>query len=364
MKIRNFGYVRWIALLVAIVAFVLSNPIRFRVLAAAPLDYRPLARLTLGGEGFWDYLAMDSTARRLYISRWTHVMVVNADSYKVVGDIPGIHGVHGIAIAHEFDRGFISEDQANQITIFDLRTLKTIATARTGKGPDGIIYDPVSKRVFVFNHDGTATVVDAATGAVAGTIELGGQPEFAAADGRGHVYNNLEDKSEVLRIDSQSLRVLNRWPLVPGESPSGMAIDRQHRRLFIGCRNRTMVAMDADTGKVVATVPIGEGVDANRFDPGTQLVFSSNGAGTLSVIHEDSPDTYTLVTNVPTQRGARTMEIDPKTHRVYLVTAELGPQPQSTADDPHPPPPTTPGTFTLLVYGREARRNPARQVSK
>jgi DNA-binding beta-propeller fold protein YncE len=160
----------------------------------------------------------------------------------------------------------------------------------------------------------------------------------------------------VLQIDSQSLRVLNRWPLVPGESPSGMAIDRQHRRLFIGCRNRTMVAMDADTGRVVATVPIGEGVDANRFDPGTQLVFSSNGAGTLSVIHEDSPDTYTLVTNVPTQRGARTMEIDPKTHRVYLVTAELGPQPQSTADDPHPLPPTTPGTFTLLVYGRQVSK--------
>jgi len=356
VKVRPVSSLRWILVPVVISNLLLCSPDRFMALAAAPADYRPVARLTLGGEGFWDYLAIDSAMRRLYISRCTHVMVVSADSYKVVGDIPGIHGVHGIAIAREFNRGFISEDEANQITVFDLRTLKTIETVRTGKGPDGIIYDPASKRVFAFNQDGTATVVDASTGAVAGTIELGGDPEFAAADGRGHVYDNIEDKSEVLQIDSHSLKVLNRWPLAPGESPSSMAIDRQHRRLFVGCRNKTLVAMDADTGRVVATVPIGEGVDANRFDPSTQLVFSSNGDGTLAIVHEDSPDTYTVVTNVQTQRGARTMELDPKTHRIYLVTAELGPQPQPSTDDPHPLPPMTPGTFTLLVYGHGARK--------
>jgi DNA-binding beta-propeller fold protein YncE len=356
VKIRAAGSLQWMVPPAAILALVFLSSNHLRLLAATPAGYSPLARLTLGGEGFWDYLAIDSVARRLYISRWTHVMVLDADNYKVVGDIPRIHGVHGIAIAREFGRGFISEDEVNQITIFDLQSLKTIATAKTGKGPDGIIYDPTAKRVFAFSHDGTATAVDAATGAVVGTIELGGQPEFAAADGQGHVYNNIEDKSEVLQIDSQTLKILNRWSLAPGESPSGMAIDRQHRRLFVGCRNQTMVAMDADTGKVVATVPIGEGVDANRFDPATQLVFSSNGDGTLAIVHEDSPDTYTVVTNVRTQRGARTMELDPKTHRVYLVTAELGPQPQPTADDPHPPPPMTPGTFTLLVYGHGASK--------
>jgi DNA-binding beta-propeller fold protein YncE len=352
VMIRANGSLRWIVLPAVILALVFFSQNHLRLLAAKPNEYRPLARLTLGGEGFWDYLAIDSVARRLYVTRWTHVMVIDADSYKVVGDIPGIHGAHGISIAREFNRGFITEDEANQITIFDLRTLKTIATAKTGKGPDGIVYDPASRRVFAFSHDGTTTAVDAATGAVVGTIELDGQPEFAAADGQGYVYNNIENKSEVLQIDSHTLKVLNRWPLGPGESPSGMAIDRQHRRLFVGCRNQTLVAMDAETGKVVATEPIGEGVDANRFDPSTQLVFSSNGDGTLGIVHEDSPDTYTVVTNIRTQRGARTMELDPKTHRIYLVTAKLGPQPQPTADDPHPAPPMVPGTFTLLVYGQ------------
>lgn len=320
------------------------------VTAASDTDYRLLAKRTLGGDGFWDYLAIDATARRLYISRWSHVMVVDADTYQVVGDIPDIKGVHGIAIASEYGRGFITEDEANQVTIFDLKTLKKIGTAKTGQSPDGIIYDPSSKRVFAFNGgSGSATAIDAGTGAVAGNIDLGGDPEFAAADGRGHIYNNLEDKSQVLEIDSKTLKILNRWPLAPGQSPSGMAIDRAHRRLFIGCHNKMMVVMDADSGKIVAHPAIGEGVDANRFDPGTQLAFSSNGDGTLTIVHADSPAKFTVVTDVQTQRGARTMELDPKTHRVYLVTAELGPQPTT----PHTPPPMTPGTFTLLVYGQE-----------
>jgi outer membrane protein assembly factor BamB len=318
------------------------------VYAATGDGYRLLARRTLGGEGFWDYLAIDQKARRLYISRWSHVMVVDADDYRLVGDIPEIQGVHGIAVAPEFGLGFITEDQANRITIFDLRTMKKTATAKTGSSPDGIIYDSSSKRVFVFSGDGKVTAVNAATGKVVGVAELGGSPEFATSDGRGHIYNNLEDKNQVLQIDSMTLRILNRWSLAPGESPSGMTIDAAQRRLFIGCRNQKLVVMDSDTGKVVTTVPIGEGVDANRFDPDTKVVFSSNGDGTMTIVHEDSADVYSVTANVHTQRGARTMELDPQTHRVYLVTAQLGPQPTQ----PHTPPPMVPGTFELLVFGR------------
>jgi DNA-binding beta-propeller fold protein YncE len=232
--------------------------------------------------------------------------------------------------------------------IFDLRTMKKTATAKTGSSPDGIIYDSSSKRVFVFSGDGKVTAVNAATGKVVGVAELGGSPEFATSDGRGHIYNNLEDKNQVLQIDSMTLRILNRWSLAPGESPSGMTIDAAQRRLFIGCRNQKLVVMDSDTGKVVTTVPIGEGVDANRFDPDTKVVFSSNGDGTMTIVHEDSADVYSVTANVHTQRGARTMELDPQTHRVYLVTAQLGPQPTQ----PHTPPPMVPGTFELLVFGR------------
>ncbi len=320
--------------------------------AATGAGYHLLAHLTLGGEGFWDYLAIDAQARRLYISRWSHVMVVDADTYQVVGDIPEIQGVHGIAVASEFGRGFITEDQANRITIFDLRTLKKTATAKTGNGPDGIIYDSSSKRVFVFSGDGKVTAVNAATGAVVGSAELDGSPEFAASDDRGHIYNNLEDKSEVVQIDSGTLQVLNRWPLAPGQSPSGMAIDAVHHRLFVGCRNRKLVVMNSDTGKVVTIVPIGDGVDANRFDPVTKMSFSSNGGGTLTVIHEDSANSYSVVASIPTKRGARTMELDPKTHRVYLVTAQLGPQPTT----PRTPPAMVPGTFELLVFGQMSDR--------
>ncbi|HEV2382997.1 MAG TPA: YncE family protein [Terriglobia bacterium] len=321
--------------------------------AAASPGYHLIKKVKLGGEGGWDYLSIDSAARRLYISRGTHVMVLDADSYEVVADIPNTPGVHGIAIAPESGRGFISDGRANQVTIFDLKTFKETGTAKTGEGPDAIIYDPASKRAFTFNGEGnSSTAVDADTGNVAGTIDLGGGPEFAAADGQGHVYNNLEDKSVELQIDSKNLKVLNRWPLAPCESPSGLAMDREHRRLFVGCHNKMMAILDADSGKVVATVPIGQGVDANRFDSGTQLAFSSNGDGTLTVVHEDSPDKYTVVDNVQTERGARTMEVDPKTHNVFLVTAEFGPMPAETKPGERRRPPMIPGSFTLLVFGQ------------
>jgi DNA-binding beta-propeller fold protein YncE len=322
-------------------------------LAAAEGDYHLLKKVVLGGEGAWDYLICDSAARRVYISRSTHVMVVDADSYAVVGDIPGTEGVHGIALAPEFGRGFTSNGRANTVTIFDLKTLKVLGTAPTGEGPDAIMYDPASKRVFTFNgHGGSATAIDAASGTPAGTITLGGRPEFAAADGQGHIYNNLEDKSELLQIDTQKLSITARWPLAPGESPSGLAIDREHRRLFAGCHNKMMAVVDADSGKVLATPAIGQGVDANAFDPGTQFAFSSNGDGTLTVVHEDSPENFTPVASVPTQRGARTMALDLKTHRIFLVTAEFGPPPAPTPGQPHPRPQAIPGTFTLLVVGQ------------
>jgi DNA-binding beta-propeller fold protein YncE len=321
-------------------------------LAAADSNYHLLKKVVLGGEGFWDYLICDSAERRIYISRGTHVMVVDADTYTVVGDIPGTDGVHGIALAPEFGRGFASDGRSNMVTIFDLKTFKVLGTAPTGEGPDAIVYDPASKRVFTLNgHGGTATAIDAASGNPVGTFALGGRPEFAAADGQGHIYNNLEDKSELIQIDSQKLSVTGRWPMAPCEDPSGLAIDREHRRLFAGCHNQMMAVVDADTGKVLATPAIGQGVDANAFDSGTQLAFSSNGDGTLTVVHEDSPASFTAVANVSTQRGARTMALDLKTHNVFLVTAEFGPPPAPTAEHPHPRPPAIPGSFTLLVFG-------------
>jgi DNA-binding beta-propeller fold protein YncE len=341
---------RWLRLLpagLALIALCAASAM------AAPPSYHLIKKVKLGGEGFWDYLSIDSAARRLYISRGTHVMVLDADTYEVVGDIPNTPGVHGIAIATEFGKGFISDGQANQVTIFDLKTSKETSTAKTGEGPDCIIYDPASKRAFTFNgHGKTSTAIDADSGSVAGTIDLGGGPEFAAADGQGHIYNNLEDQSIVLQIDSKNLKVLNRWPLAPCESPSGIAMDTEHRRLFVGCHNKMMAIMDADSGKVITTVLIGQGVDANRFDPGTQLAFSSNGDGTLTVVHEDSPEKYTVVDNVQTQRGARTMEVDPKTHNLFLVTAEFGPVPAEAPAGQHRRPPVIPGSFTLLVFGQ------------
>ena len=320
---------------------------------AGASGYHLIKKVSLGGEGFWDYLAFDASSRRLFISRGTHVMVLDADSYEIAGDIPDTDGVHGIAFAPDFGRGFTSNGRANTVTIFDLQTLKPVGSVKTGQNPDAIIFDLASKRVFTFNgRSGDATAIDASAGTVAGTIPLEGKPEFAAADGAGHVYVNLEDKSELLALDSQALKVANRWPLAPCEGPSGMAMDMEHSRIFIGCHNKLMAVVNAKNGAVVATLPIGQGVDANRFDPGAGLAFASCGDGTLTVVHEDTPDKYTVLESVATQRGARTMEVDPKTHNVFLVTAEFGPPSAPTAENPRPRPSMVPGSFTLLVFGR------------
>lgn len=323
------------------------------LLSAGPSGYHVTRKIVLGGEGGWDYLTVDSKARRVYISRGTHVMVVDADTGAAVGDIPNTNGVHGIAIAPDLDKGFISDGRDGTVTIFDLKTLKVLGTAPAGKNPDAIIYDSAAKRVFAFNGASKdATAIDAKTGTVAGTIPLGGKPEFAVADEKGHVFVNIEDKSEIVRFDSNTLAVESRWSIAPGEGPSGLAMDRKHRRLFSVCSNKLMVVVNADDGKVVTTLPIGAGTDAAGFDPETGFAFSSNGDGTLTVAHEDSPDKFSIIENVTTLRRARTMALDAKTHQVYTVTAEFGPAPAPTAEQPRPRAPMVPGTFTLLILGR------------
>jgi YVTN family beta-propeller protein len=315
--------------------------------------YHLLKKFVLGGEGGWDLLAFDSAANRLYISRGTHVMVVDPDSGAIVGDIPNTPRVHGIALAPEFGKGFTSNGGDATVTIFDLKTLKVLSQVKVGQNPDAILYDPASKRIFVFNgNSNDTTAIDAKTGAVAGTLALGGKPELGVADERGKIFVNLEDKSAVVEFDSRKLAVEATWPLAPGEEPTGIAMDRKHRRLFVVCGNKLMAVMDADNGKLVTTVPIGTGVDGAAFDSERQLAFSSNGEGTLTVVHEDSPDKFSVLENVATQRGARTLDLDQKTHRVFLVSAEFGPTPAPTAERPRPRPPMIPGTFTLLVFGK------------
>jgi len=294
--------------------------------APPPSDgYSVTKKITIPGEGSWDYLTVDEAARRLYVSHGTQVEVIDVDSQSVVGSIPKTMGVHGIAVAHDLGRGFVSDGQTSTVTIFDLQTLKPIADVPTGKKPDAIIFDPATSRVFAFNGGGnSATAIDAASGKVAGTIDLGGGPEFAAADGNGFVYDNLEDESLVLKIDSRKLTVEQRWPTSPCASPSSMAMDRANRRLFIGCRSKVMAVLNADTGKVITTLPIGDHVDATVFDAQTKLIFNSNGEGTITVIRQDGPDKYSVVETVKTLPRAKTMALDPKTHQLFLSTAEAG----------------------------------------
>jgi len=355
---RSFTTFRkhWIAAEAAAIGLCLGGPafsMSSRARAAGESGYQLAKKVVLGGEGFWDYLEVDPATHRVFISRGTHVVVVDPASGKAVGDIPDTHGVHGIALAPEFDRGFTSDGQSASVTIFDLKTLKTTATAATQEGPDAIMYDPASKRVFTMNgRADSATAIDAETGKVAGSVPLGGRPEFAVADGKGHVFANLEDKSELVQLDSHSLKLLHTWPLAPCESPSGLAIDAEHERLVVGCHDEMMAFVDGDNGKVVGTVPIGKGVDANRFDPVTGFAFASCGDGTITVAHEDSPDKFRLVDTIQTERGARTMALDYSNHDIFTVTAEFGPAPAPTAGNPHPRPSMVPDTFTLLEFTR------------
>jgi DNA-binding beta-propeller fold protein YncE len=323
--------------------------------AFAQSGYHQIKKIGIPGDGFWDYLTTDPGTGRIFVSHGTEVDVVDGKKGEVTGSITGLKLVHGIALAPEFNHGFISDGAANQVVVFDMTTLAKIGAVAAGMNPDGIIYDPGSKRVFAFNgRSASATAVDAEKGTLAGTVMLEGKPEFPAPDGQGHVYVNIEDKSEVMEIDSKALTVINKWPLAPCEEPSGLAMDTKSRRLFSGCDNKMMAVMDADTGKVVTTVPIGDGVDATWFDPGTKYVFNSCGQdGVLTVIHEDSPDKYTVVENVKTEKGARTMALDPKTHTVYLALAQVEMLPPAEGDAKgRPRRKVQPGTFGLLEFGR------------
>jgi DNA-binding beta-propeller fold protein YncE len=308
----------------------------------------------VGGEGGWDYLEIDSSSRHLFISHGTHVQVIDADSGKAVGDIPDTPGVHGIALAPELGRGFTSNGREGTVSIFDLKTLKLISKVKdVGENPDAILYDPATKRVFTFNgrsHDSTA--IDAAAGKVVGKIPLDGKPEFAVSTGAGEIFVNIEDKSELTALDPQTLKVKSTWPLAPCESPSGLAMDVKNRRLFSGCDNKMMAVVNADNGKVISTPAIGDGVDADRFDPNSGFAYASCGEGVLTVVHEDSPEKFRVVQNVKTAAGARTMAMDTKTHNLFLVTAKFGPRPAPTADNPHARPPILPGSFEVLVVGK------------
>lgn len=320
---------------------------------AADPGYHLIKKMQTGGEGGWDYLAVDDTARRLYISRNTHVMVIDINTGKVAGDISDTPGVHGIALAPELNRGYISNGLANSATIFDLKTLKVLGQVQTGENPDAILYESASRRVFTFNgRSKDVTAIDAVSGNVAGTIALGGKPEFAATNGKGKIYVNIEDKNEVAEIDSKTLTVIRRFTLNLCEEPSGIAFDPENQRIFSGCHNKIMTVLDVKTGKVIASVPIGEGVDGNGFDPGTKLAFSSNGDGTLTVVRESSPGKFEVAQTVITQRGSRTMAIDPKTHNIYLPAAIFSPSSLPTAAVPKPRPAMIKDSFQILVVGK------------
>jgi YVTN family beta-propeller protein len=336
------------AIVVTGVALMAAVPL---VALGQPAPYRVAARLVPGGDGGWDYLTVDAPGHRLFVSRWSRVQVVDLASGRLAGEIPDTEGVHGIALAPELGVGFTSNGRAGSVTVFDLKTLATVATIKlAARNPDAILYEPVTKRVFTFNggsHD--ATAIDAATRTVLGTIPLGGKPEFAVADGTGAIFDNLEDTSAIVKLDARTLKVVARWPIAPGEEPSGLAIDTEHRRLFSVCHNKLMVVLDADSGRVITTLPIGAGVDGAAFDAARGVALSSNGAGTLTVVREVSPQKFSVVADVPTQRGARTIALDPTTRRLYLPTAEFGPRPTPSPANPYGRPPIVPGSFVVLV---------------
>lgn len=351
MKSRGLGKVAAGVALVLLGAFALAM--------AATSGYHQLKKYPFGAAAgstreYFDYITVDSSARRVYLSHGTEITVIDADSGALVGSIAGLKQDHGVAVAAEFGRGFITDGGEGKVVIFDLKTLKAIGEAKADKDADSIVYDPVSKRVFAMNGDPhSATVIDAKTGAVAGTIDLGGGPEFAVADGKGTVYVNIEDKNELVAIDSATLKIKSRWPIAPAGGPTALAIDLQHRRLFsAGRKPQMLVVLDADNGKVIQSFPISGGADAAAYDPETGLIFVSTRDGMIHIFHEDSPDKFSEVETVKTEYGAKTMGLDTKTHNVFVDTVDFAPAAAPTADHPRPQRTAIPGTFHVLVYGR------------
>jgi DNA-binding beta-propeller fold protein YncE len=319
--------------------------------AATAPGYHVTQTFVLGGDGGWDYVAFDSVGHRLFIARQTRDMVVDPATGKLLGEIPGLGGAHGVAFAYEFGHGFATSGRDSTVTMFDLKTLQVLGRAIAAPDADAILYDPATKRVFSMNGDSkSASAFDPSTGLKIGTVDLGAGPEFGVSAGDGKLYINLEDKGAIAEVDAQALTVTRQWSIAPCESPTGLAIDRAHHRLFSGCRNKVMAISDAAAGQLLTTVPIGAGVDANAFDPGTGYAFSSNGEGTITVVHEDSPDKFSVAETVTTMPSARTMALDPRTHTLYTVGAKFGPAPtEATPDNPRKRPPMIPGTFSLLV---------------
>lgn len=325
------------------------------IASVSAAGYKIVRRLQVGGEGAWDGLAIDADAQRVYITRGSHVMVVDESSGKVAGDIPlaGVKNVHHVAIAQDLGKGYTSNGSAGTVTIFDLKTLKPVSTVKvTGQDPDAIIYDSATKRIFVFNaKTNNATVLDANSGQVVGTVKLSGAPEQALMDGKGNVFVNIDDKSSMVQFDAKTLAIKSEWPLAPCEGPSALTFDAAHRRFFAAC-DKMMVVVNADTGKVVASPPIGGDPDGNGYDPSTGMAFASCKEGLISVIHQDSADKYSAVGNVTTQFGTGTMALDPKTHHVFTASADYR-TPAKTADNPKPRPQQIPGSFVLLELAQQ-----------
>ena len=324
----------------------------FTALAHAQATYQVLDHWKIGGEGGWDYLKTDPAAHLLYVTHGNKVEVIDTQSGKDIHTITGLKGTHGVALEKSGKFGYISDGGANEVVVFDRHTFEKVAEIPAGTNPDGIAYEPVTNTVWAFNgRSKDATVIDVATQKAIGTVSLPGKPEFPQADGKGNVFDNIEDKNEIVRIDAKLQKVTAEWPLAGCDSPSGLSIDLKHNRLFAVCDGKKMAVVDSTSGKVIATSEIGEGPDAADFDPARELAFSSNGEGTLTVVSVKGSD-YKVLQAVPTQRSARTMSLDPSTGRIYLAAAEFGPQPTAaTPDNPRRRPPVIPGSFTILVVG-------------
>lgn len=342
---------------IAVVIFFFQVSLVFS--GATDITYHKLHKYSFGpAEGstreYFDYITVDPDTRRVYLSRGTEIDVINADTGAVVGKITGLKKDHGVALAHEFNRGFISDGEAGKVIMFDLATLQRTGEAKADKDADCVMYDPASKRVFVMNGEPhSATVIDAKTGNVVGSIDLDGGPEFAVSDGKGTVYINLEDRSEVVSVDSNSLKIKSRWPVAPAGGPTALALDREHRRLFSAGREpQKLVIMDADSGHVIQSFPISAGVDAAAYEPETGLIFVSTREGKIHVFHEDSPDKFSEVQTVETALGAKTMGLDSKTHNVFVDTVDFAPAGASAAGQGASRGSAVPGSFHVLVYGR------------
>jgi len=321
---------------------------------AQAADYKLLHSIPVPGDGFWDYVLADAGSRKLFVSHGTHVQVIDMDSEKIVGDIPDTPGVHGIAVDEREGKGFITAGRAGRVDVFDLNTLAKTGSIPAGANPDAITYDPDSNRILAFNGGSKdATVIDPHEGKAEGLIPLGGKPEAGVPDGHGHVFVNIEDKAEIAELDPRTLKVVHRFKVGGCQEPSGLAMDQKNHRLYAGCDNKVMAVVDSRSGKTLADVPIGDGVDACDFDPATGFAFASTGDGHLTIIKETSAGKFEVVQTVTTQSSARTMSLDKKSHRSYLPAAKEGAPPAATAKNPHPRPSMVAGSFSILVVGTE-----------